>query len=496
MKLFIGLARVSSREQEREGFSLEIQEDALLNYADKAGGTIEKLFRIAETASKSDERTTFRAMIDYARKNAHRLDGILFYKIDRASRNLFDYVELERLESDQGLPFISISQPTENTPTGRMMRRTLANMASFYTEQQSVDVREGIARRVEEGWFPSRPPFGYRNVRHDGRGMVEVHPENGPKVRRVFFLYAYHHLTIDDLAERLFSEGVFYSASSPKFPRSSLHAMLRDRSYLGEIDFRGQWFPGKHEPLVDLTTWDRVQVLLGGHVYNSHEMTYASELITCGHCGGAITGEKKTKQTKAGEREYFYYRCSKYSTEGHPRTRLTEKEVDQQVLALFDRLRIDDEKVRDWVVRMLRSRTKDQQDQARSWRSELHRQLTLAINQQDRLLNLRLHEEVDADTFATKQTELRDRVARLKLQIDASDRTHDENADIAIKAFELSQNLRAKWLTADFVAKRRILEILCLNWTLNGVSLVPEMRKPFDLLVEGLVSEESRGDKI
>ena len=118
----------------------------------------------------------------------------------------------------------------------------------------------------------------------------------------------------------------------------------------------------------------------------------------------------------------------------------------------------------------------------------------MTINQQDRLLNLRLHEEVDADAFAAKQTELRDRVARLKLQIDAADRTHDENADVAVKAFELSQDLRAKWVTADFVAKRRILEILCLNWTLDGVSLVPEMRKPFDLLAEGLISEQSRGD--
>ena len=73
--------------------------------------------------------------------------------MDRAARNLFDYVELERLESEYDLPFISVSQPTENTPAGRMMRRTLANMASFYTEQQSVDVREGLARRVQEGWF-------------------------------------------------------------------------------------------------------------------------------------------------------------------------------------------------------------------------------------------------------------------------------------------------------------------------------------------------------
>ena len=51
MKQFVALARVSSREQEREGFSLEVQEEALKRYATQAGGEIVKFFKIAETAS-------------------------------------------------------------------------------------------------------------------------------------------------------------------------------------------------------------------------------------------------------------------------------------------------------------------------------------------------------------------------------------------------------------------------------------------------------------
>src|ERR1700693_4273940 len=82
--------------------------------------------------------------------------------------------------------------------------------------------------------------------------------------------------------------------------------------------------------------------------------------------------------------------------------------------------------------------------------------------------------------------------ASTKLQLDARDRSHDENAELASKVFELSQTLRQQWLTADSDAKRRILEIVCLNCTLDGATLVPEMRKPFDVLAEGLVSEKSR----
>ena len=160
MKQYVGLARVSSREQEREGFSLEVQEAALRAFADRTGGQIEKLYRLAETASKRDERRAFRDLLVYVREHAAELDGVLFYKVDRAARNLFDYVELERLEDEHGVPVVYVAQPTENTPAGRMQRRILANMATFYTEQQSVDVREGLARAWRTGCSSGRPRSG------------------------------------------------------------------------------------------------------------------------------------------------------------------------------------------------------------------------------------------------------------------------------------------------------------------------------------------------
>ncbi len=237
-------------------------------------------------------------------------------------------------------------------------------------------------------------------------------------------------------------------------------------------------------------------MLLGGQVYRTHELTYASDLIQCTHCGHPITGERKTKQTKCGERDYVYYRCSKYTRKGHPRIRLTEANLDQQVLALFEKLRIEDEEVRDWVHRVLRARTREEQDQTREQRSELQRQLSLLEGQKDRLLNLRILDEVEAETYAAKSTELRDRAAVLTLQIEALNRGHDEDADIAVKAFELSEVLTDKWVTSDYAAKRRILEITCLNFRLDDVSLCPIWRKPFDVLAEGLLVQSSRGERI
>ncbi|MDA1213849.1 MAG: recombinase family protein, partial [Planctomycetota bacterium] len=115
---------------------------------------------------------------------------------------------------------------------------------------------------------------------------------------------------------------------------------------------------------------------------------------------------------------------------------------------------------------------------------------------QDKLLDMRLREDIDQDTYAAKQTQLRDRLASIKLQRDALDRSHDEVADLASRVFELSQTLTQKWLSADVFEKRRILEIVFLNCTLDDVTLCPTIRKPFDILAEGLISKNSRGDRI
>jgi site-specific DNA recombinase len=492
LKRFLALARVSSREQEREGWSLAHQEGALHAEAKARKGTVVKLFSIAETASRSDERKTFKALIAYAVKHKNELDGILFYKVDRAARNLFDYVELERLELQHDLPFFSTSQPTDNTPAGRIARRMLAMIAAFYTEQQSEDVRDGQKQRVSAGLFVGLAPYGYKNVRIEMRGLIEVDPVEAAKVNRVFHLYAYQNLTVDMIVERLANEEVAYTDATPRWPASTVHKFLRDRSYIGEVFYQDVWYPGVHAPLVDRPTFERVQVLLGGKLYRSHQLTYAGELIKCGHCGRPITGEAVTKPSG---KTYTYYRCTRYTAKGHPPVRVTEAALDKQVVALFEKMRLPDP-IRDWFGRTLLRWTQDTQNASRSRADELQRQMTALRQQQDKLLNLHLLGEIETHTFSEKNTELRDRIATSTLQIEATQRGRDEHADLARKAFELSQSLQERWFTADYAAKRHILEIICLNFTLDGATLVPQMRKPFDVIVEGLSVQSSRGDRI
>jgi hypothetical protein len=291
------------------------------------------------------------------------------------------------------------------------------------------------------------------------------------------------------ICQRLVDDDIAYLPEKPVWTRSKVHNILRDRSYIGDLRYQGHWHAGQHPPIIDRATFDRVQALMGQHTYKSNELLYAGGLIRCAHCGGQVTGEKIIK--KATGKEYVYYRCTLYNRPGHPRVRLREQDVDEQVLALFARMKQQDA-VRDWFIRRIREWSTQQQQTSRQNISRIEREMTLLREQQARLLNLRLLEEIDAGTFAAKNTELRDRIAAFSTRLDAADRNREEQADLALRTFELSQSLSEKWLTANFAEKRQMVEIVVLNFSLEGATLVPTINKPFDMLVEGLKVSSSR----
>jgi site-specific DNA recombinase len=78
----------------------------------------------------------------------------------------------------------------------------------------------------------------------------------------------------------------------------------------------------------------------------------------------------------------------------------------------------------------------------------------------------------------------------------SNDGDRGEQAALAAKLFELSQALEQKWVRTEYPEKRQMLDSVCLNFSLDDVSLVAEMRKPFNILAEGQLVLSSRGDKI
>jgi hypothetical protein len=82
-----------------------------------------------------------------------------------------------------------------------------------------------------------------------------------------------------------------------RIPVATLHKILRKRIYTGQFEYAGKTYDGIHEPLVDCSTWERVQEILDGrhqkkHRKVTHDFAF-SGIISCGHCGCSRVGEIK-----------------------------------------------------------------------------------------------------------------------------------------------------------------------------------------------------------
>lgn len=99
-KRAVAYLRVSSAEQEREGFSIPAQRKLLHEYAEGAGIQIVHEFVDVETAKKAG-RTGFSEMVSFVSK--HQCQTILVEKTDRLYRNIKDWVLIDELGPQAGL---------------------------------------------------------------------------------------------------------------------------------------------------------------------------------------------------------------------------------------------------------------------------------------------------------------------------------------------------------------------------------------------------------
>src|SRR3546814_17436880 len=86
-------ARVSTAEQEKEGFSIDAQVASIREYAERMGFVVAQQYVDVETAKKTG-RTQFEAMLKYLRGHPG-VRHLLVEKTDRLYRNIKDWVTLD-----------------------------------------------------------------------------------------------------------------------------------------------------------------------------------------------------------------------------------------------------------------------------------------------------------------------------------------------------------------------------------------------------------------
>jgi DNA invertase Pin-like site-specific DNA recombinase len=478
-------ARVSSKEQEKEGFSIPAQLKLLNEYAAAQGFTVVQQYVDVETA-KQTGRTAFGELIAYLK--AHSAVRILLVeKTDRLYRNLKDWVTVDELELEIHFPKEGVVLSRESRSSEKFMHGIKVLMAKNYIDNLSEEARKGMQEKAEQGIWPTKTPLGYRNiVGPDGKKIISTDPDVAPIVSKLFEWYASGRYSLQEAATKARGAGLVYRKSGAKVPVSAVHSILRNRLYTGQFYWNGKLIQGKHEPLVSAELWGRVQDVLDGRFAKKHRrMTHDfafSGLIACAKCGCSVVGEIKKQR-------YIYYHCTGYADrcQGNPascrRCYIREEVLEQQFTHLLGRLHFDNE-VLDWVRDALRASHADErhehEEAIRRLQAE-HKRLADRINA---MYLDKLDGRVDAPFFDKMSAEWRAEQNNCFREIERHESAEQSYMDEGVQILELVRNAQCLFERQEPRRKRLLLNFLLSNCTWDHGEVAATFRHPFDLLAE------------
>jgi site-specific DNA recombinase len=219
-------ARVSSKEQEKEGFSIPAQIKLLSEYAESHGLEVVGEFTDAETAKKVG-RTNFLAMIEKIKKSKD-IRVVLVEKTDRLTRNFQDYVLIDELIQKLDIEVHMVKEGEILSQRAKSHTKLIHGikvvLAKNFIDNLSEETSKGMMEKAAQGHWPTTAPYGYRNNKETR--LVELDPEKASYVECAFELYATGQYSLKRLINKLHDEGYRFRPSSPKPSLSNIHHIL------------------------------------------------------------------------------------------------------------------------------------------------------------------------------------------------------------------------------------------------------------------------------
>src|SRR5258706_2398382 len=241
--------RVSSKEQEKEGFSIPAQWKLLDQYAKAEGFRVVREFVDVETAKKPG-RTGFDEMVKFLKHSAS-VRVLLVEKTDRLYRNLKDYVTMDELDLEIHFVKQSVVLSKESRSSEKFMHGIKVLIAKNYIDNLSEETRKGMLEKAEQSIYPSFAPLGYRNVMGpSGKRIIEPDPDIASIITKIFQWYATGQCSILEVTERARQTGLVSRAAKKPISKSNIHKLLRKRLYTGDYDRNVKTNRGSHQHLI------------------------------------------------------------------------------------------------------------------------------------------------------------------------------------------------------------------------------------------------------
>ncbi|MCX6296175.1 MAG: recombinase family protein [Bacteroidetes bacterium] len=335
-------ARKSTESEERQVLSIDSQIKEMLQLADREGLEVVTMKRESHSAKETGQRPVFNEIVEELK--AGKFNGILTWAPDRISRNAGDLGKIvDLMDAGKLMEIRTFSQRFTNNPNEKFLLMILVSQAKLENDNRGINVKRGLRTRVEMGLWPGVAPVGYLNQKHiDKKCQIIIDPDRAPVVKKM----AHDKWSGRKIHQWLKFELNFKSVGNHNMALSNVFRTLQNPIYYGTFEYpkqSGNWYQGKHEPIITKELFDLVQTQLkrDNIVRQSKEFAF-TKLMVCGLCGSGISAEEKYKQLKDGTvAKYIYYGCGRSKDRHCKNPYLREEELTEQLVKIIDRIDIN-----------------------------------------------------------------------------------------------------------------------------------------------------------
>ena len=329
--------RVSTEDQVREGTSLTVQKEFLLNYAKVMKYEVYKLYEDDGYSGSKLDRPALSRMLEDARKK--KFDMVICNKLDRFVRNNRHLLNMVEELSNMGVALKSATEDfNTDSASGKLALSMLGTVAQFERDRIIERVFPGMIKGVQLGnWQGARyAPYGYRYNKE--KKLLEVSHEEAEIVKTIYMMYLIGNTTSEITAYLYRRE--FKTRTGIRFHSKLVCDILKNKVYTGKLIWNRRHYSkkektkggygkgyrylpgeasevveaqGRHEPIISDDYFKRVQLRLLNNrkatrrVFNKHEHLLTG-IIRCAYCGSSFLGVTSTSN-HATKRRKKLYRC-------------------------------------------------------------------------------------------------------------------------------------------------------------------------------------------
>ena len=488
-------ARKSSESEDRQMASIDSQIKELNRIVKQNNLGIVRVFSESMSA-KSPGRPIFGEMI--AKIKQGKANGIICWKLNRLARNPIDGGEISWMLQQGIIQHIQTFGRSYYPADNVIVMAVELGMANQFIRDLSVDTKRGLKTKAERGWYPAFATLGYMNNPFKRKGEKEIikDPERYDLVRKMFDLILTGNYSPPQIRKIIIEDWALKNKQGKKIARSTVYRILSDTFYYGEFEYpkeSGNWYQGKHEPMISREEYDKIQILLGKkNRRRPQKHTFAfTGIIRCGECGAMITAENKIKRQKNGNvHHYTYYHCTKRKKPNCSQKIITKEKLESQIEELLRQIEIPKE-FKNWALNILKQENEKESRDRNQILSSQQKAYNSCVKKLDGLIDMRANKEITEEEFLKKKSEILKEKGRLKELIGDSDKRVDNWIDEATKIFTFAELARLKFKNGTLEEKKAILSALGSNLLLRDGKLDILMQKPL-LCIKKAVPEVNK----